>query len=388
MAGYIGSKAVNLSTTGADIAGDADVSGALDVGGAFTSQGIDDNATSTAMTLDASGNVGIGVSDPDSKLEVQSSASGLNSVHLSNTSSTGYGAKFIGGGNTSTRYIADFRDYSGASKVRLDGGGNVLVGKTASTGATAGCELRENGMGLFTRSSANPMQVRRLTDDGDLVDFYKDTSKVGIFGTLSSSLFVASPSGSGTGLRFSNNVVHACNASGASRDNAIDLGWTGARFDDIYVLSVISTSDRNEKQDIAALSDAEQRVAVAAKGLMRKFRWKNRVAEKGDDARIHFGIIAQDLQAAFAAEGLDAGDYAMFISTTWWEHDVEVPAVEAVAEVLDEEGNVVTEAVEAVDAYTRTDTYDTQEEAPEGATERTRLGVRYSELLAFIIGAL
>jgi len=85
---------------------------------------------------------------------------------------------------------------------------------------------------------------------------------------------------------------------------------------------------------------------------------------------------------------LDAGRYAMFMSNTWWEHDVEVPAVEAVAEVLDDDGNVVTEAVEAVDAYTRTDTYDTQEEAPEGATERTRLGVRYSELLAFIIGAL
>ncbi len=37
---------------------------------------------------------------------------------------------------------------------------------------------------------------------------------------------------------------------------------------------------------------------------------------------------------------------------------------------------------------TRTDTYETQEEAPEGATERTRLGVRYPELLAFIIGAM
>ena len=46
------------------------------------------------------------------------------------------------------------------------------------------------------------------------------------------------------------------------------------------------------------------------------------------------------------------------------------------------------EAVEAQDAYIRTDTYETQEEAPEGATERTRLGVRYPELLAFIIGAM
>ena len=30
----------------------------------------------------------------------------------------------------------------------------------------------------------------------------------------------------------------------------------------------------------------------------------------------------------------------------------------------------------------------TAEEAPEGATEKTRLGVRYSELLAFIISAI
>jgi hypothetical protein len=42
------------------------------------------------------------------------------------------------------------------------------------------------------------------------------------------------------------------------------------------------------------------------------------------------------------------------------------------------------EAVEARGVYTRTDTYDTADEAPEGATERTRLGIRYPELLAFI----
>ena len=166
----------------------------------------------------------------------------------------------------------------------------------------------------------------------------------------------------------------------------------------------IQTSDRNEKQDIEVLSDAETRVAQACKGLLRKFRWQDAVAEKGDDARIHFGIIAQDLQDAFAAEGLDAGRYAMFISSTWWETQTDVPAVEAVYEdvvipaVLDEEGNeleaertehqLVTEAVEAKEAYTRTDTYETQEEAPEGATERTRLGVRYPELLAFIIAAI
>ena len=91
-----------------------------------------------------------------------------------------------------------------------------------------------------------------------------------------------------------------------------------------------------------------------------------------------------------ADAGLDAGDYAFFISTTWWETQTDVPAVVAVAAqdaVLDDDGNIVTEAVEAVearDAYTRTDTYNTADEAPEGATERTRLGIRYPELLAFV----
>jgi hypothetical protein len=72
----------------------------------------------------------------------------------------------------------------------------------------------------------------------------------------------------------------------------------------------------------------------------------------------------------------------MFISSTWWEAERVVPAVE---EVLDDEGNVVTEAVAE---HTVVDSYQSAEEAPEVATERTRLGVRYPELLAFIIGGI
>jgi hypothetical protein len=93
------------------------------------------------------------------------------------------------------------------------------------------------------------------------------------------------------------------------------------------------------------------------------------VAEKGDDARIHFGIIAQDLQAAFEAEGLDAGRYAMFIHSEWWE---------TTETYTDDDG------VE----QTRTNTYDSEDEAPEGAVKKSRMGVRYSELLAFIIAAI
>ena len=118
------------------------------------------------------------------------------------------------------------------------------------------------------------------------------------------------------------------------------------RFPELQDLdnAVFERNFRRAKQDITELSDVETRVAVAAKGLLRKFKWRDAVASKGDDARTHFGIIAQDLQDAFTAEGLDAGRYAMFINSTW-----------------------------------------TDEETGE---ERSRMGVRYSELLAFIIAAI
>jgi hypothetical protein len=89
-------------------------------------------------------------------------------------------------------------------------------------------------------------------------------------------------------------------------------------------------------------------------------------------------------RCTLSAAGLDATKYAFWCSDTWWETSTDVAAVAAVEEKVDEDGNLVTRAVEAKDAYTRIDTYDTEEEAPEGATKRTRLGVRYPELLAFI----
>lgn len=230
--------------------------------------------------------------------------------------------------------------------------GNILVGKTSSGVSNVGAELRD-GVGdyaiLGTSSGYSPLILNRTSSDGKITVFRKDNSDVGTIGIYSGDLYVANApfDGAGAGLRYNSGFpnILPCNGGGADRDNAIDLGHSSVRFDDVYATNgTIQTSDANEKQDIEVLSEAEQRVAVACKGLLRKFRWKSSVEENGDDARIHFGIIAQDLKAAFEAEGLDAGRYAMFTSSTW-----------------------------------------TDEETGE---EKTRLGVRYSELLAFIISAI
>ena len=397
MAGYIGTKAVNLSTTGADIAGDADIGGDLTVD------------TNTLYVDSTNNRVGVGTSSPASLVHLESDTPVITLRDTSAYSAgTGPYIQFQGLDSGSTNRVfgqiyglsngsnsgqlAFYTRNSGstAERMRLDASGNLLVGTTAATVPSDGAVLATQGGNShsFGRDGKATVIFNRATSDGDIAVFRKDNSSKGSIGNSGNYMYLASLGPSARGVKITDNFIPAT-TSGANNDNVMDLGGASVRWDDVYATNgTIQTSDRNEKQDIAELSDAEQRVSVAAKGLMRKFRWRDAVEEKGEEARTHFGIIAQDLQAAFVAEGLDAGDYAMFISTTWWETQTEVPAVEAVAEVLDEDGNVITEAVEAADAYTRTDTYETQEEAPEGATERTRLGVRYSELLAFIVGAL
>ena len=302
--------------------------------------------------IDSSGNVGIGTSSPSSILHAVGSTGIILGAASGDTWQTA-AIKPIDEGASYKGTLAFYTHPSAGSagspteRMRIDSSGNLLVGKTTSGIGVTGTSVLSNGQLLVTADGDNPVDFNRKTSDGIIALFRKDGTSVGSIGNTTTSLFIGSGD---VGLRFdgaNDRIRPVGNASdlGSSRDNAIDLGDLGARFDDIYATNgTIQTSDRNEKQDIAELSDAEQRVAVAAKGLLRKFRWKSSVADKGDDARIHFGIIAQDLQAAFEAEGLDAGRYAMFINSTW-----------------------------------------TDEETGE---ERTRRGVRYSELLAFIISAI
>ena len=340
-----------------------------------------DNGNATAITIDASENVGIGgstITDVN-LLNIQGSGASKNIGVVFNDTNTSKIFAIQNGGSA-----LKFFDYTAAAeRMRIDSAGNLLVGVTSTTipgisNTTAGISMSAANGIIISRADNAPINISRNSSDGELILFRKDGTTLGSIGVQSSRPYF------GNSINFSikcddfgGGSLIPANQSGTPNDNLADIGTSGNRWDNIYATNgTIQTSDRNEKQDIVELSDAEQRVAVACKGLLRKFRWIDAVEAKGDDARIHFGIIAQDLQAAFEAEGLDAARYAMFTSNTWWETQTEVAAVEA------------TEDTKAVDAYTRTDTYDTAEEAPEGATERTRLGVRYSELLAFIISAI
>ena len=307
----------------------------------FETHSASSGAFDERMRIDSSGNVGIS-----------------GQLYCNNPNSTLGGFKFFRNHTNGDCFVFDSTTapYAGdmvfgttnQERMRIQSDGTLLVGTTDDAhyggSSNSGFAVTSGGITGISRSSGTVLYVNRQTSDGDIITFRKDGSAVGSIGTINGSLFVASPYSSDSGLRFSGSTIHPCDTSGNPRDNAINFGYASGRLASIYAGNgVIQTSDRNEKQDIAELTDAETRVAVAAKGLLRKFRWIDSVEEKGDEARIHFGIIAQDLQDAFTAEGLDASTYGMWCSDTWTDDD---------------------------------------------GVEQTRLGVRYSELLAFIIAAI
>lgn len=128
-------------------------------------------------------------------------------------------------------------------------------------------------------------------------------------------------------------------------DNTINLGTASFRWATVFAgTSTISTSDGRTKQQVRPLNEAEQAVAKRLKGLIRAFKFNEAVQAKGDEARTHVGVIAQDVIAAFKAEGLDAMAYAVVCHDEW--------------------------------------------EADENGPAGDRYGIRYEQLLAFIVAAI
>jgi len=312
--------------------------------------------------INVDGNVGIGTTSPSSAnslntvLSVNASTSEKAGISLSENDTNRFDVFFDGSDNSAHLYNSasgGMRFYgTGTERMRISASGNIGVGTNDPDDHTsAGVRLFNDGRSYSTVDGNFCFTANRLSSDGTLIRLQKDSTTVGSIG-IQSSGFQIDGEPSHTGILFVANAWQP-KYNGSTSDNFVDLGASSVRFDDIYATNgTIQTSDQNEKQQIASLTDAEITAAKAISKLFKTFKWNDAVTEKGDAARTHSGVIAQDVEQAMTDAGLNAGNYAFFISTTWWEADGE--------------------------------TYDTAEEAPESATERNRKGIRYPQLLSFI----
>ena len=257
---------------------------------------------------------------------------------------------------------------AGSEKARMDSSGNILVGKTSSVFNNVGVEIKADNTIVTTKDGGIALYLNRKTSHGGILAFDKDGTTMGQIDSSSGNLLIRT-AGDYSGIRFDANGLTPFK-NGSEADDAIDLGFGSGRFDDLFATNgTIQTSDQNEKQDIASFTAKELNVAKKLSALFKTFRWKSKVAEKGDTARTHSGIIAQEVQSAFSSEGLDASKYGLFTSDTWWEEN---------ETFTDDDGKEATRRV----------VYRTEKEATSTATKKTRLGVRYPELFSFIFSSI
>ena len=245
---------------------------------------------------------------------------GYSGLKITDDTSADYNINFLAGrsqGGTKFKFFrygrdqntTPWSDYSSPVEIaHISGGtnyfaGKVFVGKTADNTTDVGIVNGALGYIYATRDGNIPLVLNRKTSDGNIQQFRKDNTTVGIVSTRGGE-FIAIGSGD-TNLEFNFGSDQVNPSSGtAARDNAIDLGSSSARFDDIYATNgTIQTSDQNEKNTI---TNSDLGLDFINKLSPKSYKFNGKT-------RTHYGLIAQDVETVLSDISKSTGDFAGFI---------------------------------------------------------------------------
>ncbi len=230
------------------------------------------------MRIDASGNVGIGTSNPASwaKLDILGSGGSqtgatqaLQVKAPSATAGEGVGIRLnaasgsheavgiIGMVNNASGNAGSmtFHTYDGGAtipeRMRIDNSGNLLVGKTTGAFATVGTKIQSDGQTEITAYNGGSLYLNRLSSDGLIVGFYKNSSSVGSIGVNNSDNLTVQGNSGHSGIEFGTNAIFP-HKNSANVDNTIDLGEGSLRWKDLYLSGGVylgGTGSANKLED-------------------------------------------------------------------------------------------------------------------------------------------
>tara|TARA_R100000654_G_scaffold54530_1_gene80739 strand:+ start:801 stop:2192 length:1392 start_codon:yes stop_codon:yes gene_type:complete len=221
----------------------------------------------TRATIDSSGNFGIGTTTVNRKLETSANNNGgakANYIRITDTDTTATAANQQGGiefyasdsssgagvtasievvyagsgGGGEITFNTAANSGAGVSEaLRIDEAGKVLINKTTDSIAIAGTAISST-LGVRAAVDGNiGLLINRLSSDGNLVDFRKDSSTVGAIssrGGVATNVILRTATGQGAGIGGANSGVLPCDEDGL-QDNEINLGASGTRWKDLYL---------------------------------------------------------------------------------------------------------------------------------------------------------
>tara|TARA_R110000851_G_scaffold61962_9_gene142551 strand:+ start:11415 stop:13460 length:2046 start_codon:yes stop_codon:yes gene_type:complete len=152
-----------------------------------------------------------------------------------------------------------------------------------------------------------------------------------------------------------------------------NLGSASREWNTLFATTApVISSDRKLKANIRSLSDTEKLVGAELRVNIKMYQLVASVKTKGEEARLHCGVIAQEVRDIFANHDLDSFKYGILCYDEWEDEYEDIIEIDETTKEpkLDKEGNCVISGTKLI--------------LPSG----NQYSIRYEELIMFILGSL